>query len=95
MARFDDISPLLQKLKCLWQFYKGLFSIWQKLLPTLANFVHNWAIFHGCKWTNDENDKSHLVTLIITRCCFVRFKRHSHSSVEPAPVLRIDAEAVI
>ena len=43
--------------------FEGLFSIWQKLLPTLANFVYNWAIFHGCKWTNNENYENHLVTL--------------------------------
>ena len=89
------MSPQWQNFKHLWQNFDCLFLIWQNVEPTLANFVHNWAIFHGCKWTNDENDKSHLVTLIITRCCFVRFKRHSHSSVEPAPVLSIDAEAVI
>ena len=63
VTRFGEISPLWQKLKCLWQFNEGLFSIWQKLLPTLANFVYNWAIFHGCKWTNNENYENHLVTL--------------------------------
>ena len=27
---FGEISPLWQKLKCLWQFYEGFFSIWLK-----------------------------------------------------------------
>ena len=57
MTRFAKISPL-------WQFNEGLFIIWQNLLPTLSNFVNNWAIFHGCKWTKNENYKSHLVTLV-------------------------------
>ena len=64
VTRLGEILPLWQKIKFLWQFYEGLFSIWQKLLPTVANFVHNWAIFHGCKWTNNEYYKSYLVTLI-------------------------------
>ena len=29
-----------------WQIYDGLFTIWQKFEPTLANFVHFWANFH-------------------------------------------------
>ena len=29
----------------------------------ITDFVSNWAIFHGCKWTNNENYKSNLVTL--------------------------------
>ena len=37
------------------------------MLPTLVNFVYNWAIFHGSKWTNNENYKSTLVTLILSR----------------------------
>ena len=65
VTRFGEISPLWQTLKCLWQFYEGSFSTWQKLLPTSTNFVYNWAMFHGCKWTNNEDHKSHLVTLII------------------------------
>ena len=65
-TRFGEISPLWHKLKCLWQFYEGLFRIWQKLSPTSLNFVYNWAIFHKCsKWTNNENYKSHLVTLMM------------------------------
>ena len=38
MTRFGEILPLGHKLKCLWHFYLCLFSIWQKLLPTLVNF---------------------------------------------------------
>ena len=41
----------------IWQFYEGLFCIWQKLLPTLVNSVCNWAILHGSKWANNENYK--------------------------------------
>ena len=51
VTRFGEILPLWHKLKCLWQFFEGLFSIWQKLPLTLVNFVYNWAISHGCKWT--------------------------------------------
>ena len=60
------ISTLWHKLKYLMQFYEAQFSIWQKFLPTLVNFVNNWTIFHGCKWTNNENYKSHLVTLSVS-----------------------------
>ena len=63
VTRFGKISPLWQKLQCLWQFFEGLFSSRQKLIPTSANFVYNWAIIRGCKWTNNEDYKSHLVTL--------------------------------
>ena len=63
MTRFGEISSLWHKLKHLWQFYERLFSIWQKLLLTLVNFVYNWALFRVIKWTCYENYKSHLVTL--------------------------------
>ena len=69
-TRFGEILPLWHQLKCLWQFYESLFSIWQKLLPTWVNFMYNWAIFHGSKWTNYENYKSHLVTLVLSNACF-------------------------
>ena len=36
---------------------EGLFSIWQLLVLISVNFVHNWAISHGSKWTNNENYK--------------------------------------
>ena len=64
VTSFGEISPLWQKLKGLRQFNESLFRIWQKLLPSLAIFLYSWAIFHGCKWTNNENYKSHLVTLV-------------------------------
>ena len=60
------ISTLWHKLKYLMQFYEAQFSIWKNFLPTLVNFVNNWTIFHGCKWTNNENYKSHLVTLSVS-----------------------------
>ena len=41
LTRFVEISPLWHKLKCLWEFYEGLFSGGQKLLPTLEQFVYN------------------------------------------------------
>ena len=41
VSRFVEISPLWHKLKCLWEFYEGLFSGGQKLLPTLEQFVYN------------------------------------------------------
>ena len=39
VTRFGEISPLWHKIKCLWQFCEGLFSIWQKVLPTLVNTI--------------------------------------------------------
>ena len=45
VTRFGEILPLWHKLKCLLEFYEGLFSIWQKLLLTSVNFVYNWALF--------------------------------------------------
>ena len=71
MTRFDEISPLWDKLKCLGKFFEVLFSIWQKLVLTLVNFVYNWAISHCSKWTNNENYKtiwSHL--LVVTNNSF-------------------------
>ena len=53
VIRFDEISPLWQKFTRLWQIFEGLFLIWQNIRPTLAHFVHHWAIFHCCKiWPN-------------------------------------------
>ena len=60
VTRFGEILPLWHKLKCLWQFNEGLFCIYQKSFPTSVNFDLNWAIFHLCIWTNNENWKSHL-----------------------------------
>ena len=39
VTNFGEISPLWRKLKCLWRSQDGLFSIWQKLLPTVVDFV--------------------------------------------------------
>ena len=64
VTRFGEILPLWHKLKCLGQFYVGLFSIWHKLLLTSVNIAYKWEIFHGCKRKNNENYTSHLVTLI-------------------------------
>ena len=41
VTRFDEISPLWQNLKSLWQIFEGKFSIWQNLGPILAKFVCN------------------------------------------------------
>ena len=39
----------------------------KKLLQNLANFGYNRAMFHASKWTNNENYKSHLVTMTVRR----------------------------
>ena len=31
LTRFGEITPLWQNLKTLWQYFEGLFSIWQTL----------------------------------------------------------------
>ena len=42
-----EISTLWQELKCLWQLYEGLFSIWQIMLPTSANFGQYFMVLNG------------------------------------------------
>ena len=74
-------SPLWHKLRCLWQFYEVLFSIRQKLLPTWVNFMHNWEIFHGSKWANYENYKSHLVTQIVLFPLYFCFIKMGHPRI--------------
>ena len=39
----------------------------KKLLQNLANFGYNRAMFNASKWTNNENYKSHLVTMTVRR----------------------------
>ena len=89
VTSFGEISPLWQKLKGLRQFNESLFRIWQKLLPTLAIFLYSWAIFHGCKWTNNENYKSHLVTLV-GRYLWVCAQERERDRVSPSVANFID-----
>ena len=72
VTRFGKILPLWQKPKCLCQFYQSLFSIWQTMFPTLAHFVQNWAIFHGCKCKNNVNYLVTLDLILWKRHCCVR-----------------------
>jgi len=65
VTRFGKISPLQQKLRNLWQYFKGLFGIWQSCEPTLGQFVFFWANFNCCKCPNLEKQSGHLVTLIV------------------------------
>ena len=58
VTRFGKISPLWHKLTFLWQCSEGLFSTWQKLVLTSVNFVYNWAISNGSKWTNNKTLKA-------------------------------------
>ena len=51
MTRFAKISPPWQSFKSLWQYFKGLFIIWQKLEHTLANFFAIGLLF---KWQKIE-----------------------------------------
>ena len=55
VTRFDEILPLWQKLRNIWQYFKGLFGIWQICETTLEQFLFFWAnYFHCCKWPNLE-----------------------------------------
>ena len=56
--QIGEIKPLWRNLKCLWHSYECLFCIWQNLLLTQIYFEYEWAIFHGCKWTINENYKA-------------------------------------
>ena len=47
-------SPLFKNVINLWQFFEGLFSVWQNCEPTWANFMCYWAKVHCCKWQNIE-----------------------------------------
>ena len=38
VTRFVIISPLWQKMSCLWQFFDSLFLIWQNVESTFVNF---------------------------------------------------------
>ena len=57
---FATLAKTEMSLAILWVFISYL----AKIVTYLGKFVCNWAICHGCKWTNDENYKSHLVTLV-------------------------------
>ena len=46
VTRFGEISPFWQNLQSLGQFFEGLFTIWENLGPTLANFVCHFGSFH-------------------------------------------------
>ena len=56
-TRFDEISPLWQKIKSL-AILKGLFIMWQYLEPTLTIIFCYWPNFHSYKWPNTEKKLS-------------------------------------
>ena len=52
VTRFGEISPLWQNFSSHWQFFKGLFNIWQKvylifgkILQVIGNFLKVYLIF--------------------------------------------------
>ena len=49
VTRFGQISPLWQKFTSPWQFFDGLFLVWQIDDSTWANLWHYWDNFHCCK----------------------------------------------
>ena len=61
VTRFGEISPLKQKFRTLWQYFKGLFGIGQSCEPTVGQFVFFWANFHCCKRPNLEKQSGHTV----------------------------------
>ena len=52
VTRFDEISPLWQHWKNLWQCFEGLLSIWQNFEPTLANLLCYFLVLNGQNWTD-------------------------------------------
>ena len=45
VTRFGEISPIWQNLLSLWQYFEGIFSIWQSYETALVNLVCHWANF--------------------------------------------------
>ena len=62
LAKFRHFA---KKIKWLWQSYEGLFRKYLEKFVTYLLRQILYTIFHGCNWTNNENCKSHLVTLIL------------------------------
>ena len=54
VTRFGEISPLWQSFKRLWQFVKGLLSIWENFAPSLAKCLLYCKNFHYCNWPKME-----------------------------------------
>ena len=49
VTRFGEISPFWLNLQSLWQYFDGIFSIWQSCETALVNCVCHWAHFHCYK----------------------------------------------
>ena len=56
VTRFGKISPLWRKILF------GLIKYLAKIVIDCGRFCIQMAIFHGCKWANNENYKSLLFT---------------------------------
>ena len=53
-TRFDEFLPLLQNFKSLWEFVKGLISIWHNLNQLRQILVNYLVNLPRCKWPNIE-----------------------------------------
>ena len=63
VTRFGGILPLWQKFTSLWQYFKGLFGIWQNCEPTLRQFVSYGQISIVLNGQILKKQSGHLVTL--------------------------------
>ena len=48
VTRFGEISTLWQNHLSLWQYFAGIFRIWQNDEIALVNFASHLANFHSC-----------------------------------------------
>ena len=55
VTRYDEIPPLWQIFKNIWQYIYGLFLFGQSFEFTFSQFKCFWANFHCWKWSNIEN----------------------------------------
>ena len=62
MTRFGKILPLCAKIIFFGNFVR-VYLVFVKNCYQLWLICFNWAFFHGCKLTNNENYKSNLATL--------------------------------
>ena len=53
VTRFGKIMPLWVNFKSLWQYFEGLFRIWNFFDHTVAFVFNYWASFHCCRLPNN------------------------------------------
>ena len=77
MTRFgNNVSPLWQSFKILWQFPEGLFGFGHAYEPTLAKNVCYGPKFHCSKWPKLKRSTINLVTLQCSGECLLFLLKH-------------------